>query len=277
MGWFRRSAGRHSYGVPVVAARSAVAESQAAGSVALATLPRLSDARTSEEIGSKVAEVLWGYYGQQGVPGTSLTTSAPPEDVSPAYDDAYVDFVVDEPSPSQVNDVPVAQVAERDEILAAEVAVEALIPDVPVAPVVAPAAYADADVVRLLTAPTLEPIFPSALTQLVWRQPVAPPPATPRYRVFERVRRPAETPAVTPSLTPSMHVTAPVRLPAPAAPTPERTEQSADTPADPAPRGHVVQLGFLDGSTLELVDAHPAAKALRAAARALTLRDSSSD
>jgi hypothetical protein len=41
-------------------------------------------------------------------------------------------------------------------------------------------------------------------------------------------------------------------------------------------RAHVVQLGFVDGSTMDLAGDHPAAKALRAAAIALTVRDQSS-
>ncbi len=189
MGWFRRSSGRHSYGVPVVATPAPAATvAEPALPVVLPTPPRepapgpvphvsvpqrLPDDRTTEQIGGKVAEVLWSYYGQQGPPSNPL---APEPALPPVYDDSYLE----------------AQFAA---------------PPAELPP--PPAPVADAHL--------------GAVTPVV-----AAESSSPRYRVFDRVD---------------------VR------------------------RAHVVQLGFLDGSTLELASDDPAAKALRAAAAALTLRD----
>lgn len=169
--------------------------------VAPARLP--DEDRTAAQIGGKVAEVLWGYYGQQGVSGTPLTQAPAPIAPSPVYDDAYADTLIEERPPGVA---PVARIT----------------------PVVVPA-------------------------------PVRPAP--PKFQVYERLR-----PAVAAAVMP---ITAPVPLPV-AAPAP------AAAPMSPAQRPYVVQLGFVDGTTMDLSRDHPAAKALRAAADALTLRAASS-
>lgn len=141
---------------------------------------RLPDNRTPEQIGGKVAEVLWGYYGQHAAAGTPLTSAVAPGAASPAYDDAYADTLLAEP------------------LLA-------------------------------------EPLFAEPLI-------AGPAPVAPRHPPV--VARPAfAAPAVQVAAAPVL------------------------------PRPHVVQLGFMDGTTLELAGDHPAAKALRAAADALTLRE----
>jgi hypothetical protein len=178
---------------------------------------RLPDDRTNEQIGGKVAEVLWGYYGQQGVPGTPLTTSdVVPVATSPAYDDAYADTLL---AQSEV------------------------------------------------------PPKPALLDQLVAR-PLQPPSMAPRYQVFERLPTPVPmvpmTEIAVPALPPLM--TAPSAL----TPAPATAPAHVAAPVLPVQRPHVVQLGFVDGSTMDLAGDHPAAKALRAAAIALTLRDQSS-
>ena len=154
---------------------------------------RLPDNRSAQQIGGKVAEVLWGYYGQQGAPGTPLTSAAVvPMAASPAYDDAYADTLLAEPT------YPL---------------------DLFAPPAIAPVHTSPAP--SLAAAPTA-PVAPTAAFAVV---PAAPVMA------------------------------------------------SAPAPALPPRPAHVVQLGFVDGSTMNLAGDHPAAKALRAAADALTLRD----
>jgi hypothetical protein len=200
VGWFKRDGGRrtgrHGYGVPDATARrlagggalTAVLDLPAVAADAVPPA-RLPDDRTMEQIGGKVADVLWSYYAPQGAPGTPVATTAA---VAPAYDDNYddaYDAAVFAPG-SQVEPAPQAPVP--------------------------PAAR-----------------LPSTAA------------ARPRFRVYER-RRPAAQPIAEPVV-------------------PE--------PRVPAAR-RVVQLGFVDGSTLELPGDDPAVRALRSAAAALTLRRS---
>lgn len=285
MGWFRRSGGRHSYGVPVVPAPppalpeppltpavmtpavvtpsvmtpSPVPTSPlrtpppppppTAAPVLLAppvdapVLPptnRLPDDRTPEQIGNKVAEVLWGYYRANGIPGAAAAPAPAADGQSPAYDDAYADTLVHPP-------------------------VQELLPEA-------------------------QPVVPAMFTPIIIR-PVPATPVGPRFRIFERARpsQPLATVAVTaPVLLPPGPVAAPA-VPAPPPPPPPPPPAAAPAPVPvpvpapapaivpvpmdmPAQRQHVVQLGFMDGTTLDLAGDHPAAKALRAAADALTLR-----
>jgi hypothetical protein len=272
VGWFKRDAGRHSaYGVPDVTARLA-----ARAAVPLVSPPeipsaRLPDDRTTEQIGEKVADVLWNYYGQQPAAPTPLVES-PVAAATPTYDDTYDSALLDFP---ELATPPVQPVPwERG--------FQPLLQPWPEVPKVAPAA-----VTPIVAAP------PPAAPPTAAPPPVAPPPAPPRFRVFERVAAPA--PTVLPV------VTAPVAAPrvaavvAPVAPV-EQAAQSPEWAPEPTPvlvRSAVanvpvpamsrlavlessqsgVQLGFVDGTTLDLPRDDPAAKALRAAADALTLRE----
>ena len=205
---------------------------------------RLPDDRTPEQIGGKVAEVLWNHFEQQGGGGTPLIQPAASV-ATQAYDDAYADTLLAET-------------------------------------VVAPAVVAPAVVSA-----------PATFTQIVTR-PSVPERQRPKFQIYERFRVP---------IAPAMSVTIPVRLPASAPPvtapqeaTPpesasaeiapllDATIAPVEQPPAPAgrhvqtalavvppPRINVVQLGFLDGSTVDLASDHPAAKALRAAALALTV------
>jgi hypothetical protein len=196
---------------------------------------RLPDDRTSQQIGGKVAEVLWGYYGQQGSAGTALASPSAPGLAAEAYDDAYADTLLAVPEFSRVEP--------------ARIPPNHSTPD-PVPP--APASPSPSQPAAAI--PVAEPVavpvpMPAALS-------VAPPllhvaNTVPRYQIFQRPRA-AEAPAVqVPAVTP-------------------------EPPRVPEQRQHVVQLGFIDGTTLDLWRDHPAAKALRAAAEALTLREPSS-
>lgn len=186
---------------------------------------RLPDDRTPGQIGDKVADVLWGYYGQQGIPGTPLTPATAQAAPSTVYDDAYADTLLAEPAAIS-------------------------------APVVSPVVAQPAPVaqVSLVIAPTL---------------PVVP--ATPRYQVFERIR-PFAPKAPVHVLVPVAAPTLPVSV---QAQVPARVQAPVPAPL-PVQRPHVVQLGFVDGTTVELPGEHPAAKALRSAAAALTMRVESS-
>jgi hypothetical protein len=155
---------------------------------------RLPDDRTNQQIGGKVAEVLWGYYGQQGVSGTPLTEVAAPTVASQVYDDAYADTLL-----------------------------------------AAPPLETDVYPPPVFTPPVITPPVTSVVRE---HAPVVA--AAQRYQVFQRVRRPEPVAIV------------------------------------PQQRAQVVQLGFIDGTTMDLAGDHPAAKALRAAADALTMRERSS-
>jgi len=184
---------------------------------------RLPDDRTPEQIGGKVAEVLWNHFEQQGAPSAAVVPAVSSA-ATQAYDDAYADtLLADSRAPA------------------------------PTAP---------------------------AFTQIITR-PAAPERKRPQFQIYQRFRQPAAVPA--------MSVTAPVRLPLPvqqqaappeATPLPAARPQLATIPIDlkaaavEPPRVNVVQLGFLDGSTVDLASDHPAAKALRAAALALTVHSS---
>lgn len=190
------------------------------------TMPaRLPDDRTPEQIGGKVAEVLWGYYGQQGIPGTPLTEAAAPAAPSPAYDDAYADSLLVEPAPCA--------------------------PPAPPPPAVEPAPA------PVVSEPPPPPFVPPPPAPAV--SPVVA--AAPRYQVFERKPQ-----SIVAALAPE-----PVPVPV-VDPVPEPVPDAATAASIPRPRLHVVQLGFVDGTTMDLAGDHPAAKALRAAAEALTLR-----
>jgi hypothetical protein len=207
VGWFKRDGGRrtgrHGYGVPdVTARRLAATGTLTAGRTALleppapeaaAPLPpppaRLPDDRTPEQIGDKVADVLWSYYAQQGTTGTPL---ASPTAAAPAYDDSYDDAYD--------------------------------------AALFAPGTH--------FATAQQELVQPPAAATVVTPAVAAPP----RFRVYERPRPVAAAAA---PLVPERRV---------------------------APDRRVVQLGFVDGSTLELLADDPAAKALRSAAAGLTLR-----
>ncbi|MEP7055576.1 MAG: hypothetical protein ABI912_10050 [Actinomycetota bacterium] len=102
----------------------------------------------------------------------------------------------------------------------------------------------------------------------------APVVAPVRFQVFERLRPLPPAAAVVTSV---VTTTASVQLvhdePAPMPVEPEAEAAAVTVPPVPEKRFHVVQLGFLDGSTMDLAGDHPASKALRAAAAALTLRE----
>jgi hypothetical protein len=255
MGWFRRSAGRHSYGVPVVASPAAVSAAPAAPAMppvpestrpaappAFEHVPRLPDDRTSQQIGGKVAEVLWGYYGQQGGSGSPLAAPYAPGGVAQAYDDAYADTLLAAP------DVPTLAPLT----LVERVAVAPALPlPIPVAPPVLPAE------------PPVLPAAPPVVT--------APAPAVSRYQVFQRFR--AAVPVPPPELPITVQQEPPVAVVAPRPPVAIVAPKVASAPIL---RPYVVQLGFMDGTTMDLAGDEPAAKALRAAALALTLREQSS-
>lgn len=258
MGWFKRDAGRHSaYGVPDVTAR--LTRLAAPPPVAPAVKPpaRLPDDRTTDQIGEKVADVLWGYYGQQIAPSAPLAASTLAT-ATPTYDDSYDSALLDFPdlAPPPVQPLP----WERD-----------------FQPLLQP----------WRPVPTVEP---AAVTPVVAPPPA--PPAPPQFRVFERVapRPPAVLPVVTapvaaPPAPPVIAPLAPVPVVAPAvapvsapvapaaAAAPESLAPAASRLAVLEPCRSGVQLGFVDGTTLDLPRDDPAAKALRAAADALTLRE----
>jgi hypothetical protein len=238
MGWFkrdgRRRTGRHGYGVPDVTAqrlaahgalttgRTAVLDRPEPSAPPAETTPaRLPDDRTMEQIGGKVADVLWSYYAQQGA---SVTPSASPAALA-AYDDSYDD-------------------AYDAALFAAQSHIESA-PQEPVQPAALRAATREEDP----WAPVLQPADLREAQRLAAATTAAPPvvtaavPAPPRFRVYER-RRSVSLPLAEP-VVPERRILADRR---------------------------VVQLGFMDGSTLELSGDDPAAKALRSAAAALTLR-----
>lgn len=291
MGWFKRDGGRHSvghspYGVPDVTARlAAVAARQAAvrasdqptqptptdRSAPLAVvpapsvlelpvpapsvpalpplpmpLPRLPDDRTTEQIGEKVADVLWSYYGQQPAARTALVPASPMGLQIETYDDDYDSVLLDFPefappaapaAPAAVSTVvvvpqpPKFRVFERTRVLLEPDEVAALPP------------------VALITTPVAAPVLPVAMPLASPVLPTAPPVTVPSDGVPATAAAPHGTRGTA------------------------RKTLSFGTAAAVEPRRSGVQLGFIDGSTLDLPGDDPAAKALRAAADALTLRD----
>jgi hypothetical protein len=200
-------------------------------------MQRLPDDRTTDQIGEKVAEVLWSYYGQQGVAGTPLAAEAAP---APVYDDSSA---LAHPA------VPVyAEPFIAPFIAPVEVA-EPVVPAEPIAP--AP--------------PVVVPVVaPPATTGVVAAA------ASDRFVLFER-RRLSPPPQAVPAVADIPQQFVPVD--APVWPEPSHALPVEAMVAEPVRREHAVQLGFLDGSTFDLAADDPAAKALRAAAQALTLRD----
>jgi hypothetical protein len=256
VGWFKRDAGRHSaYGVPDVTARLAARAATPRVSEPVVAPPpaRLPDDRTTEQIGEKVADVLWSYYGQQPTESTPLAPS-PVVTATPTYDDSYDSALLDLP--------------------------ELVPPLVQPPPPVQPLPWERGFQPLLQPWPEVPTLAPAAVTPVV-----APPAAPPRFRVFERVAPspPAVAPVVTAPVVAPPVVAPPVAPPqvvpvvAPLRPAltaaAEALAPTASRLAVLEPRRSGVQLGFVDGTTLDLPLDDPAAKALRAAADALTLRD----